>query len=40
MTYKGINLSCKGGRWVAMDRGEVIAEGSKDYVFSVIDSLT
>jgi hypothetical protein len=37
--YKGITLQIINGVWVAIDRGTVIAQGSKSYVFSVIDGL-
>jgi len=40
MTYNGFTLTCSRGLWIATDRGVVVAEGSKDFVFSVIDSLT
>jgi len=37
--YRGFTLQIVGGVWVAMDRGNVIAQGSKEYVFSAIDAL-
>ena len=40
MSYKGFSLTCVRGLWIATDRGVVVAEGSKDYVFSVLDGLT
>ena len=40
MTYNGFSLSCVRGVWTATDRGRIVAQGSKDYVFSVLDGLT
>ncbi len=40
MSYKGFSIACVRGVWTATDRGRVIAQGSKDYVFSVLDSLS
>lgn len=37
--YRGITLQIIDGVWVAIDRGTVIAQGSKSYVFSVIDGI-
>lgn len=37
--YRGIILQIVDGQWQAWDRGSLIAQGSKSYVFSVIDRL-
>jgi len=37
--YRGITLQIVDGQWQAWERGTLIAQGSKSYVFSVIDSI-
>ena len=37
--YRGITLQIIDGVWVAIDKGNVIAQGSKSQVFEAIDRL-
>ena len=37
MIYNNYILTVVNGHWCAYLRGELVAEGSKEYVFSVLD---
>lgn len=40
MTYNGFTLKVTNGTWSAFNNGVLIAEGTKDEVFSILDAIS